>query len=929
MKGEGLATGMILRRIILCVVLCCATTFHFSFFTSSRLNAQHLQASLSHYSTDNGLPSNTVASLCSDDYGYLWIATWNGVSRFDGYNFYNYRTGIASGIRGLHNRIDNMTIDRRQNVWLKMYDGRVFVINRQTDCIEDPLDGINNHDKYHVDYFFNPYVTSTGEVLISYGDIGLYRLRLDQNGYKQDLIMTSDLTVTCIVEGYHNDLWVGTNQGVHRIDMPNLSLERKGYFTDEQVSTLTTNGYNIFMGTKSGKILQFAYGQEPSLIKDWGREITGLFVDSHGLLWFSDLGDGAYRLNMETGDVKFFNQNVPLPEYTSRGAEFAEALGVVWIRMNHGGYGYYNRETDEVEYFHNDPVNPWNLSNSVNARLETNDGVIWESTHRRGLEKLEVLKRTIPRTLLVPNAESPMENEVRAMCYDAKRQLTFIGNKKGSIFIFNAQGERIGAITHDSNGKPISRPYGMSMDSKGNYWVCDKDNGVYKITPNAGGGYTVLNFCHNGDDEWSLSSNSAYQAVEDRKGNIWVAIYGKGVNILRKDKDGKYVALTPQNTLKRYPTTTYQKVRTLALAKDGTVWAGTTDGILVMSFNNNTFTAEPLKQPEKIERGLMSNDIVTLVCDKAGTIWVGTNSGGLSQTVQQDEDGAWIFRNYGVTDGLPSEEIRSITYDEKGNIWFSTDHILCSFDVKKKIFTTFSLLDGVDDTMCSEASAIMTSGGKILFGTLNGYYTVDRKKLTNSLGSLLKLRITDFYLNDELQSPRLNSTYDYYVPESKSVTIPTHDTEFSFRFAALNYQLQHRVHYQYMLEGYDDDWQNADKSRKATYSGVPGGTYQFKVKAFLLESPDAYDMRTITVVVPPHFLLSAKAIWIYVLLLAAILGGLWWYRKRLDKSGQTPSPDDMEESASDDGNDHNEDSENPVFSEKTEEITDEYEIIES
>ena len=900
--------------------------------------AQQLQASLSHFSTDNGLPSNTVASLCSDDYGYLWIATWNGVSRFDGFNFYNYKTGIASGIRGLHNRIDNMTIDRRQNIWLKMYDGRVFVINRQTDCIEDPLEGISNHDRYSVDYFFNPYVTSTGDVLISYGDIGLYKLRLERNGYKQDLIMTGELTVNCIVEGYHNDLWVGTNKGVHRIDMSNLALERKGYFTDEHITQLTTNGYNIFVGTKSGKIMQFAYGQEPSLIKDIGREITGLFVDSHGLLWFSDPGDGAYRLNTSTGDVKFFKQNVPVPEFTSRGAEFAEALGVVWLRMNHGGYGYYIRETDEIAYFHNDPINPWNLSNSVNARLETNDGVIWESTHRRGLEKLEVLKRTIPRTLLVPNAESPMENEVRAMCYDAKRRLTFICNKKGSIFIFNDQGERLGAITHDSNGNPISRPYGMSMDSKGNYWVCDKDNGVYKITPNAGGGYHVLNICHNDNDEWSLSSNNAYQTVEDREGNIWVAIYGKGVNILRKDKEGKYIALTPQNTLKRYPANAYQKVRTLALAKDGSVWAGSTDGILKMTIKGNKFTVEPLKQPEKIENGLMSNDIVNLVCDKAGTMWVGTNSGGLSHTVEQDKDGAWTFKNYGIADGLPSEEIRSMTYDEKGNIWFSTDHILCSFDVKKKIFTTFSLLDGVDDTMCSEGSAILAGGGKILFGTLNGYYTVDRKKLTNPKGSLLKLRITDFFLNDELQSPRLNSTYDYYVPESKSVNIPTHDTEFAFRFAALNYQLQHRVHYQYMLEGYDDEWQNADKSRKASYDDVPAGTYQFKVKAFLLESPEAYDMRTITVVVPPYFLFSSKAIWIYVLLLVvALLFGFWWYKKHQRPSATsasnaetTDSNSDAIDNGGDEGGDEGGDdtSESKTATEKTEETTDDYEIIE-
>lgn len=854
----------------------------------TNLRAQQLQASLSHYSTDNGLPSNTIGVLLNDDYGFLWIATWNGVSRFDGYNFYNYRTGIMSGVKGLHNRIDRMTIDQSQNIWLKMYDGRIFVLNRQTDRIEDPLEGISGHDEFGVDYFFVPYVSSVGDVYFSFGETGLYKLRLDRNGKKHDQIMTGNLTATCLVEGYQNDLWVGTNKGVHRINASNMSLEKNGYFLDENISCLATNGYNIFAGTKSGKIMQFSYGQEPTLVKDIGEEVTGLFVDSHGTIWYSDLKDGAYRLNPENGEVKRFTQRVLIPEYTSRGAEFAEAMGVVWVRMNHGGYGYYNRESDEVEYFHNDPSNPWNLSNSVNARLEMNDGVVWESTIRRGLEKLEVLKRTITRTLLISDSEDPMDNEVRAMCYDPKRHLTFLCNKRGKIFIFDAHGNHTGTITHDSKGNPISRPYGMSMDSKGNYWVCDKDNGVYKITP-TGGGYNIQNFRHDDNNLWSLSSNAAYQAVEDREGNIWIATYGGGVNILRKNKAGNYIALHSKNALKRYPLNAHQKVRTLALAKDGKVWAGTTDGILIMSMHNNNVSIEQMKMTERLEDGLMSYDIVCLASDAKGTMWIGTNSGGLSYATKRDEKGAWMFKNYGIADGLPSEEIRSITFDEKNNVWFSTDHMLSSFDVKKQIFTTYSQLDGVDETMCSEGSAIMAEGGSILIGTLNGYYTIDRKKLKNERGSLLKLRITDFYLNDELQSPRLNQTFDYYVPENRRVVLPSHGDEFAFRFAALNYQLQHRIVYQYKLEGYDHDWVNADKSRMAHYRGLAAGTYRFQAKAFLLESPEAYDVRTIEVVVPPSFLLSPTAIWIYMVLLAiGMLYGLWWYQERLRKRANTP-----------------------------------------
>jgi hypothetical protein len=271
---------------------------------------------------------------------------------------------------------------------------------------------------------------------------------------------------------------------------------------------------------------------------------------------------------------------------------------------------------------------------------------------------------------------------------------------------------------------------------------------------------------------------------------------------------------------------------------------------------------------------------------------------------------------------MPSEEIRSIAFDHNNNVWIGTDHIICSFNVSKKIFTSFSNLDGVDDTMLSEGAAITLSNGNILFGTLNGYYTVDRKKLTTSTGSLLKLQVTDFFLNDELQTPRLNSNYDYYVPQSRQVVLPYHGCKFSFRFAALNYQLQHRVHYQYKLEGYDKDWQNSGKSRTASYKDLPTGTYYFQVKAFLLESPEAYDMRTIEITVPPHFLLSSTAVWIYMaIILITLLVGLWWYQELLRrKYRQTADDDEIK--------DDELMTETSMDTTDNKEHTDEYEIIE-
>ena len=96
----------------------------------------------------------------------------------------------------------------------------------------------------------------------------------------------------------------------------------------------------------------------------------------------------------------------------------------------------------------------------------------------------------------------------------------------------------------------------------------------------------------------------------------------------------------------------------------------------------------------------------------------------------------------------------------------------------------------------------------------------------------------------------------------------------------MNYALQHRVHYQYMLEGYDKDWRNAGKDRMATYDDLSAGTYTFKVKAFLLESPDKFDLRTVEIEVPAFSgMTQTTLLWVVFIAIAAVVLFMW-FRKR-------------------------------------------------
>ena len=473
-------------------------------------------------------------------------------------------------------------------------------------------------------------------------------------------------------------------------------------------------------------------------------------------------------------------------------------------------------------------------------------------------------------------------------------------------------------------------------DRRGDYWISTKGNGLFRLSPRAkdggygslcAGGFDFTNFRNNPDNKYSISSDLVYKTIEDEYGNVGVATYGGGVNVIKREKDGRILFLNRNNVMTRYPNDAFLKVRTVTLDKYGKIWAGSTDGILVMSYFNNKVKIQVVGDNDDEEDNLQSKDVVCLACAHNGQMWVGTNGGGLSRCDDYGK-GVYVFDTFGSQDGLPSEEIKSITFDERGNVWFATDHILCSFDVRKQIFSTFTILDGVDDTLCSEDAAVTLPNGKILFGTLSGYYIVDRSKLVSTNGSVMRLRITDFMINGKIQSPRFNANFDYFIPDSRKVELPNHDDEFSIRFASLNYQLQHRIHYQYCLEGYEEDWNNADNTRTATYSGLPAGTYEFKVKAFLLESPDKYDMKTITIVVPPHLLLSQSAIWIYMILAAAIIITLLYIKEERRRKIEREYQEELNGTA-DGTDDDSAEAEGEAAPKSEEEVIEEAEIIEN
>ena len=830
--------------------------------------ANELQALRNHYTTSDGLASNAVADIVEDRFGYIWIATWNGLSRFDGYNFCNYPTGKNSGLPNFHNRILTLTADNGGNIWMRMYDNRIFVLNRHTDVIANAFESVEGGDLLKTNNGYQGKTHRTASTIVKsidgyvYAYIrqkGIYRMRSVGAKPMVQLVDIGKRKVYAMATDKHANLWVATDKGLAKIKPTETKLNDGFVMDNKEIMNICCTANNtILVGTKNGNI--YNVGSKKKIYSTNGSQISSLYQDSHSLIWFTTDTQGVYQYNPKTNTTRHFTQIVSTPEIDVNGAAYSEANGTLWVRMNMGGFGYYDYATGEMNYFHNNPDNTWNLSNTVATYVALQEGVIWMSTIRRGLEKLSLLRPCIMHRNLMPGSNVYGANETRAIIYDHTRKKILIGNKTGNILSADNATSALSPFC-----KVDAKVYDMMQLENGDIYISTKGMGVY-VLPKGASQPKHLDI--------NLSSQNVYQTVKDKAGNLWIATYNGGVNMY----NGKRV-FGPRN-IKGYPKFSHTKVRSITLGPDGMVWAGTSDGILTMKSDGKNVYAAPLEMSDDTELQTGNNDIIQLLRGVDGTMWVATNGGGLSKTTGKDKKGKWCFETFEEADGLPSNEIKSVAITKDNVVWFSADQTLCSFDNNKKLFTTFSILDGVNDESFSEGTGACLPNGEILFGTLNGYYIVDRSKLRTHNGSLLKLAITDFFVDDKLMSPRLNDTYDYYVPDSGKVRLPSRGSIFSVKFASLNYQLQHRVHYQYMLEGYDKEWHNADNQRRANYSNVPAGTYTLRIKAFLLENPDQYDERTLEITVPPYFFASTVALWIYIMLAILGVGAYFYIRQR-------------------------------------------------
>lgn len=355
---------------------------------------------------------------------------------------------------------------------------------------------------------------------------------------------------------------------------------------------------------------------------------------------------------------------------------------------------------------------------------------------------------------------------------------------------------------------------------------------------------------------------------------------GTRSGIVRMGQDGKAILMKMSSKGHDY---TYCDTRHLNITADGNIWAATeNEGIIRISPRKGGGYATRQYSPQR--GGLPVQDATATHEDSRGRLWAISNSGGLFLYNAKSDSFAPMNRAYHI-DG---DKVCAINEDRRGNLWMTTDQALIRLAFNEGIahVTSYGRVDGLGDILFPVNS---TSGWRdeLYFGTGDGFAAFTPSLEGDVKQEGMNIAVTDIDIDGvslaQLDAAERQTISELSAAFTRKLTISSTTERIGVEFALLSYASPSTNRYAYRLEGYNDDWVYLQAgSHSASFENLPSGTYRLFLRAADNHGRWTELPYSITIRVLPHWWATWWAFLIYATLLAlAVYGGIAWYKRHL------------------------------------------------
>lgn len=863
------------------------------------------------YTVRDGLIQSNPAQILQSHNGFIWVSTWNGVSRFDGRDFetFQFDSLLNQHMQRLENTADG-------NLWMIAYDRHSLYLY---DIRENKLINVLKQYEQHFNtplQIENLYPLSKGITWVTLNNGGCFRISDKEctvSSGIQYITAIDDVElgkVSRVFEDKQGEEWVFSDKGVSIFGKRTISSYPFSMFEtmDNLVFLASQNGrlayydvntmqFNIvpfqekiqhINGIKVLKDNQLAVLSDKGLylcrfpelaMEKYDFSLPGhddaavrkVYQDSKGFLWIFTGLPGIIRLDPETGVKQYLNTP---SGYMASSPEnelfiYEDPNGVVWTIPYKGIFSYYDEKSRELKVYFTPGRNHIPYSPIIKTTYVDKQNNLWIKSQR------SFIKMFFPPS---PYTYRELDNyfDTKSFLFDSDEHL-WIATKKGIIRIMDSQKNLLGYLSPDGELAQTETVfaeggiYVMLKDQAQTIWLGSKENGLFRLVPrNRPYHYEVYHYMNNPSDPYSISDNKISCIDEDHNGRIWIGTYGGGLNLVEEKEDGAIRFIHAENKLSGFPINRTNSIRCMVEGPGHTMLVGTIEGLITFSsdfsdYENIRFYLN-LPRPQATD-GLCSADVMSVLRTTDETIYCYCYGGGLCKLVSSNLLSDELrFRSFGKE---TSPLARALIEDKNHNIWIGSETDITLFDVHDQTFESFGETFFNRSFNYSECLPVTDRQGDILMGTEGGMLVFSPDSIVKQTYEAPIVVTGIKYSEDNLS---------HVLSDADYLEIPTRRRNFTISFAALDYTNSLDIEYAYKLD--DNQWYYIGKKNSVSFVSLPAGKYQFQIKATNGDGIWMNTVKTVTLQVLPTFWETgwAKAFYLVVVLVISLaIGYIFFY----------------------------------------------------
>ncbi|WP_295668166.1 hybrid sensor histidine kinase/response regulator transcription factor [uncultured Mucilaginibacter sp.] len=833
------------------------TLFFLMLLQVTFLSAQNNQFQFSHLDINNGLSHNDVTCIFKDNRGFMWFGTISGLNRYDGYKFKIFK----------HSVNDTTSLDGDYIVSISEGPGnKLWIETRNGFNIYDPAT-----EKF--DHNITGYLRTIG---------------------------IPDRYMTTIKKDRAGNFWfLHVNQGIFKFDpvrhktihLMHAAADKKTIGSNTVSDLGQDSQGNLWLTYRNGQLesmdpqsLQITYrSQVFNKLSAEQNASYKIFIDKENCIWayVPTYSEGVYFVDVKNGIFKHIDKGPDNAHLNTNvvSSVIQDDKDRIWIATDHGGVNLLNKQDFKIQYLLNREDDDKTIGqNSITLLYHDYTGIIWVGSYKRGVGYYHesIIKFPLYTHHLADPLSDPHSlsfSDINSFAEDKTGNL-WIGTNGGGLIYFDRKNGTFKTYLHnaaDNNslGNNVVVYLYISHDQK--LWI-----GTYFGGLDCFDGRNFTHFKHDDKIPGSISDDRVCSIAEDDEHHLLVGTLSAGLNVFDNITQtfSHYVYKSEENAIHS------NYISKILLDRHKNLWVITSYGVDVLLKRTHKFIH--YIHDDKNPNSLINNSTNNVMEDSYGLIWISTREG---LSVFDYKTGR--FTNITRQDGLPDNTVIDLQEYDRNNVWVSTLNGISDINVDRSgaalkfHFTNYDETEGLQGREFTENSSFKTREGELLFGGGNGFNIFKPSNLHINQ-NVPKLVFTDFQVFNESVNVGEKVNGKVILPSSitglKSLNLKYNDNVFSIEFAALNYFNPGKVKYQYMMEGFDKGWINADnRIRKATYTNLDATDYVFKVRATSDDNWNNSSVQSVNISILPPFW---KTTWAYILYAMAIIGALLYFRQR-------------------------------------------------